>query len=100
VGVSITADFKKLPGDCNINRPFTGYVELGGVAKDRNAAERQNIGLVALIGTKLQRNLKNDPTIQVSTHWAEAQLSQDLLGIYLYFHLYPIISFIVLLTLN
>jgi 3'-5' exonuclease len=80
VGVSIAADLKKLQGDCNVNRPFTGYVELGGMAKDRNAAERRNIGLVALTGTVLRRNLKNDPTIRISTHWAEAQLSQDFIN--------------------
>jgi hypothetical protein len=80
VGVSIAADFKKLQGDCNVNRPFTGYVELGGMAKGRNAAEQWNIGLVALTGTILQWNLRNDPTIRISTHWAEAQLSQDFIN--------------------
>lgn len=77
VGVSISADFKKLHGDCAVDQPFAGYIELGRMAKDRNTAKQQNVGLVELTGTLLRRSLKNDPTIRISTHWANAKLSQD-----------------------
>jgi hypothetical protein len=75
--VNIGADFKKLQADCRIDRPFVGDIELGRMARERGAAKRNNVGLAELTATLLWRNLKKDPTVSVSTHWADAELGHD-----------------------
>jgi 3'-5' exonuclease len=79
VGVNIGADFKKLQKDCGLAQPFCGNVELRALAKERNVSNRKNVGLADLCGNLLHRYLKKDPTVRISSHWADAQLAQDFL---------------------
>jgi hypothetical protein len=77
VGVNIGADFKKLQADCRIDQPFVGDIKLGRMASKRGAAKQNNVGLAELTATLLGRNLKKDPTVNVSTSWADAELGHD-----------------------
>ncbi|KAI1787068.1 hypothetical protein LXA43DRAFT_1098652 [Ganoderma leucocontextum] len=80
VGVGLDADFKRLYKDCGFTRadpPFTGQLDLGGMAKDRGAATRRNTSLVQLVETVLRRQLVKDPDIQVSRQWADEDLHDD-----------------------
>ncbi|GBE82644.1 hypothetical protein SCP_0410290 [Sparassis crispa] len=80
VGVNISADFKKLQADCGFiakDAEFSGQIELGTMAVERNAAKRKNTSLVDLSASILRCALIKDPMIRVSTHWSDSELSQE-----------------------
>ena len=57
--------------------PFGGAVDLGAMAKERNAVNRATIGLADLAATVLRRHLPKDPAIRVSTEWDKAELPES-----------------------
>ncbi|KAF8134402.1 hypothetical protein EV363DRAFT_1561939 [Boletus edulis] len=80
VGINIGADFKRLQCDCGKNAsslPFSGYIELGSMAKDRGVAVKRNVALAELVGTQLRAFLPKDPHIQVSPRWADVPLPSE-----------------------
>ncbi|KAH8068402.1 hypothetical protein BXZ70DRAFT_1069038 [Cristinia sonorae] len=82
VGVQVSADMARLFRDCGFSAacgdaPFVGAVNLGPLAKSRNAVSRGNLGLADLTATILKRFLPKDPTIRISRSWENATLSAD-----------------------
>lgn len=78
VGVHIKADFTKLFKDCGFKAgdpPFAGAVELGQLAKARNAADRSNVSLQKLVEFILRQHLPKDTNVRISKSWEQPQLS-------------------------
>lgn len=54
--------------------PFAGGIDLGTLAKARNASMKATVGLAELTTTVLRRHLPKDPAIRVSTEWCNKEL--------------------------
>jgi hypothetical protein len=73
--LNISADFKKLEKDCNLpSGSFVGFLDIGGMAKERNASSRRNASLVELCATVLRAHMIKNPAIRVSPHWSSRDL--------------------------
>ncbi|KAM6501786.1 hypothetical protein JOM56_001763 [Amanita muscaria] len=79
VGVKIKGDFTRLFNDCGfkhgVDPPFVGALELGELAKEKNAVPRANVSLADLCSTILRKYLPKDPSIHVGEGWSAAPLS-------------------------
>lgn len=65
VGVHVQADLTRLFNDCGFSRMdeqrFEGALELGELARERNATERSNASLVDITAVVLKQYLPKDP---------------------------------------
>ena len=81
VGVHVQADITRLFNDCGFSRlderQFEGALELGELARERNAMERSNASLVDITAVVLKRYLPKDPAIRTSMHWDDPTLSAE-----------------------
>ncbi|OBZ66476.1 hypothetical protein A0H81_13622 [Grifola frondosa] len=81
VGVKVSSDLTRLFNDCGFtagrDESFTGALDLGQLAKECNATVRATVGLADLAASVLRRFLPKDPTIRVSTHWDDKNLSDS-----------------------
>ncbi|TFY77343.1 hypothetical protein EWM64_g6670 [Hericium alpestre] len=81
VGVHVKADltwlFKDCQQDTKSGSPFGGALELGQLAKAKNAADRANIGLADLVARTLHRCLDKDESTHISNHWSEPILTKQ-----------------------
>ena len=79
VGVGIKGDLTRLFNNCGfvagVDPPFIGGLELGQLAKEKNAVARANIGLADLCSSILHKYLLKDPSIRLSERWNEIPLS-------------------------
>jgi hypothetical protein len=80
VGVHVKADMTCLFHDCRFkdsDKPFTGAVELGLMAKQHNFADCVNISLVDLTTVVLHHYLSKDQHICISTAWDNCELTLE-----------------------
>jgi len=79
VHCGIQGDLTRLFNNCGFNRdtdpPFVGALELGDLAKEKNAVSRANIGLVDLSSLVLRKYLLKDPAVRISEGWNLIPLS-------------------------
>lgn len=75
------ADLTRLFNDCGFLRmdeqKFEGALELGELARERNATERKNASLVDITAIVLKRYLPKDPAIRTSMRWDDPKLSAE-----------------------
>ena len=75
------ADLTRLFNDCGFSwtdeRQFEGALELGELARERNAIERRNASLVDITAVVLKRYLPKDPAIRTSMRWDDPTLSAE-----------------------
>ena len=77
--------------------PFAGGIDLGTLAKARNASMKATVGLAELTTTVLRRHLPKDPAIRVSTEWCNKELpathmNYAALDVYAVWRIYQVLS--------
>jgi len=79
IGVKVMGDLTWLSGDCGfmkgINLPFSGALELGQLAKKKNAISWANVGLADLVSFVLWKYLPKNLFVCVSENWDMHPLS-------------------------
>ncbi|KAL0957355.1 hypothetical protein HGRIS_001159 [Hohenbuehelia grisea] len=79
VGVKFGGDMTRLFNDCGFvirkEEGFTGVLELGAMAKERNAAMHASIGLADLVAVLLRKFLHKESAVRVNPDWDAETLS-------------------------
>jgi hypothetical protein len=82
VGRGVAADLKYLHAACyNMSTaPFSGALDLGGFAKDRQLVTKANCSLADLTAAVLQKRLSKNISARVSSAWEDSELSSEVLS--------------------
>ncbi|TFY83708.1 hypothetical protein EWM64_g291 [Hericium alpestre] len=67
----------RIQKDLNSDEPFSGALELGGLAKTKDVANRASVGLADLVARTLHRHLDKDDSIHISNQWSDPILTKQ-----------------------
>lgn len=77
VGINVTSDLRRLQADCipaSRLTPFSGQLDVGQMASERNAAHIGNTSMTTLCTNVLRKHITRDPMICISPLWGISEL--------------------------